>query len=186
MTACPEFDPSSPLQFVINSAVGSLGTDAKREVIETALRNGNCDCTLSRVPRCVMCVHGRCSCATTDCNWHSWACNHKYRYTSRTHPVTQFRAVKAFVDRLGTPALVVPGNHDIPLFDLWARLRIDVPNSVNLLRWDASSIQACCRIERWCFSSDAHAFLLTNVTEIKPARGDCLATPICQWLCRPR
>jgi 3',5'-cyclic AMP phosphodiesterase CpdA len=224
--------------------------------------------------------------------------------TQRARPA-QFRAAKAFIDRLGTPALVVPGNHDIPLFDLWARLRhpyarfiaafgdelepvhsshdlmvvcvnttragrhkhgevsayqIDrvaktlagataaqlrvvvvhqpvavthaedvsnllrghaaalhcwsaagadlvmgghihlpyvkaiqglarplwavqagtalssrmrkgVPNSVNLLRWDASSIQACCRIERWCFGSDAQAFVLTATFEIKPARG---------------
>lgn len=35
----------------------------------------------------------------------------------------QFRAARAFVDRLGAPVLAVPGNHDIPLFDLWARLR---------------------------------------------------------------
>ncbi len=42
--------------------------------------------------------------------------------TQRARPA-QFRAAKAFVDRLGTPVLAVPGNHDIPLFDLWARLR---------------------------------------------------------------
>ena len=34
----------------------------------------------------------------------------------------QFRAARAFMDRLGAPMLVVPGNHDIPLFDLWTRL----------------------------------------------------------------
>ena len=34
----------------------------------------------------------------------------------------QFRAAKAFVDRLGAPVLAVPGNHDIALFDPWARL----------------------------------------------------------------
>lgn len=34
----------------------------------------------------------------------------------------QFRAAKAFVDRLGAPVLAIPGNHDIALFDLWARL----------------------------------------------------------------
>lgn len=39
MTSCPEFDPASPLQFVINAAAGSRDTDAKREVIETALRD---------------------------------------------------------------------------------------------------------------------------------------------------
>lgn len=40
--------------------------------------------------------------------------------TQRARPA-QFRAAKAFVDRLGAPALAVPGNHDIALFDLWAR-----------------------------------------------------------------
>lgn len=35
----------------------------------------------------------------------------------------QFRAARAFCERLGAPLLAIPGNHDIPLFDLWARLR---------------------------------------------------------------
>ena len=34
----------------------------------------------------------------------------------------QFKAARAFVDRLGAPVLAIPGNHDIPLFNLWARL----------------------------------------------------------------
>ncbi len=42
--------------------------------------------------------------------------------TQRARP-PQFRAARAFVDRLGAPLLAIPGNHDIPLFDLWARLR---------------------------------------------------------------
>ena len=37
MTICPEVDPASPLQFVINAAAGSSDADAKREVIEAAL-----------------------------------------------------------------------------------------------------------------------------------------------------
>ncbi len=41
--------------------------------------------------------------------------------TQRARP-EQFRAAKAFVDRLGAPVLAIPGNHDIGLFDLWARL----------------------------------------------------------------
>ncbi len=41
--------------------------------------------------------------------------------TQRARPV-QFRAAKAFADRLGAPLLAIPGNHDIALFDLWARL----------------------------------------------------------------
>jgi 3',5'-cyclic AMP phosphodiesterase CpdA len=40
--------------------------------------------------------------------------------TQRAQPV-QFRAARSFVDRLGTPCVAVPGNHDIPLFDLWTR-----------------------------------------------------------------
>ena len=40
MAVCPEIDPASPLQFVINAAAGSSDADAKREVIETALRAG--------------------------------------------------------------------------------------------------------------------------------------------------
>ena len=36
---------------------------------------------------------------------------------------TQFRAARAFLDRLGVATnLVIPGNHDIPLFALWTRL----------------------------------------------------------------
>ncbi len=42
--------------------------------------------------------------------------------TQRARPA-QFRVARAFTDRLGVPVLAVPGNHDIPLFDLWARLR---------------------------------------------------------------
>jgi 3',5'-cyclic AMP phosphodiesterase CpdA len=42
--------------------------------------------------------------------------------TQRARPA-QFRAARAFADRLGAPLLAVPGNHDIPLFNLWARLR---------------------------------------------------------------
>lgn len=41
--------------------------------------------------------------------------------TQRARPA-QFRAAKAFVDRLGAPVLAIPGNHDIALFNLWARL----------------------------------------------------------------
>jgi 3',5'-cyclic AMP phosphodiesterase CpdA len=33
----------------------------------------------------------------------------------------QFRDARTFVDRLGAPVLAIPGNHDIPLFDLGAR-----------------------------------------------------------------
>jgi 3',5'-cyclic AMP phosphodiesterase CpdA len=42
--------------------------------------------------------------------------------TQRARP-SQFRTARAFVDGLATPALAIPGNHDIPLFDLIARLQ---------------------------------------------------------------
>jgi 3',5'-cyclic AMP phosphodiesterase CpdA len=35
---------------------------------------------------------------------------------------TQFDAARVFVDRLATPVLAIPGNHDVPLFDLLARV----------------------------------------------------------------
>jgi 3',5'-cyclic AMP phosphodiesterase CpdA len=41
--------------------------------------------------------------------------------TQRARP-PQFRAARAFVERLGAPVLAIPGNHDIALFDLWSRL----------------------------------------------------------------
>ena len=41
--------------------------------------------------------------------------------TQRARP-EQFRAARAFVDRLGAPLLAIPGNHDIALFNLWERL----------------------------------------------------------------
>jgi diacylglycerol kinase family enzyme len=40
MAAVPEIDLASPLQFVINAAAGSSDAEAKREVIEAALRAG--------------------------------------------------------------------------------------------------------------------------------------------------
>lgn len=42
--------------------------------------------------------------------------------TQRARP-DQFRKAKTYVERLGAPVLSIPGNHDIALFDLWARLR---------------------------------------------------------------
>lgn len=41
--------------------------------------------------------------------------------TQRARPA-QFAAARAFAQRLGAPVLAVPGNHDIPLLDLWQRL----------------------------------------------------------------
>src|SRR3989440_8090724 len=35
----------------------------------------------------------------------------------------QFREARAFLDRLPRPQVVVPGNHDVPLWDVLARFR---------------------------------------------------------------
>lgn len=35
---------------------------------------------------------------------------------------SQFKAARAFLEKLNTPYVVVPGNHDIPLYNLYARL----------------------------------------------------------------
>jgi 3',5'-cyclic AMP phosphodiesterase CpdA len=42
--------------------------------------------------------------------------------TQRARPA-QFQAARAFMNRLGAPFLAIPGNHDIPLLDVWTRLR---------------------------------------------------------------
>lgn len=41
--------------------------------------------------------------------------------TQRARPA-QFRAARAFIDRLGAPVLAIAGNHDLPLLNGWARL----------------------------------------------------------------
>ena len=51
-----------------------------------------------------------------------------------------------------------------------SRVRTGAPNSVNLLRWEAGSGQARCRMERWCFCSTVSAFVRTDVSDIQPAR----------------
>lgn len=42
--------------------------------------------------------------------------------TQRARPA-QFKLARNLMQRLGAPLLAIPGNHDIPLFNLWARLR---------------------------------------------------------------
>jgi predicted MPP superfamily phosphohydrolase len=41
--------------------------------------------------------------------------------TQRAKPA-QFRQARCFLDQLNFPKLVVPGNHDIPLGNLWLRM----------------------------------------------------------------
>ncbi|MGZ8265598.1 MAG: metallophosphoesterase, partial [Burkholderiales bacterium] len=40
----------------------------------------------------------------------------------------QFRAARAFLDTLPTPQIVVPGNHDIPLYNVFARFLTPLRN----------------------------------------------------------
>jgi 3',5'-cyclic AMP phosphodiesterase CpdA len=40
--------------------------------------------------------------------------------TQRARP-EQFRAARAWVDRMPAPVVVVPGNHDVPLYRVWER-----------------------------------------------------------------
>jgi predicted MPP superfamily phosphohydrolase len=42
--------------------------------------------------------------------------------TQRAKPA-QFQAAQAFMHRLDAPFVAIPGNHDLPLFDVWTRLR---------------------------------------------------------------
>jgi predicted MPP superfamily phosphohydrolase len=42
--------------------------------------------------------------------------------TQRAKPA-QFQAARAFIHRLDAPFVAIPGNHDIPLFDVWTRIR---------------------------------------------------------------
>jgi 3',5'-cyclic AMP phosphodiesterase CpdA len=51
------------------------------------------------------------------------------------------------------------------------RVRKGVPNSVNLLRWDARASKGLCLIEQWDFSATDQVFVRVAVTEIRPARG---------------
>jgi 3',5'-cyclic AMP phosphodiesterase CpdA len=41
--------------------------------------------------------------------------------TQRAKP-EQFRQARAFVDRIPVPTLVVPGNHDVPMYRVWERV----------------------------------------------------------------
>lgn len=72
--------------------------------------------------------------------------------TQRARPA-QFRAAKAFVDRLGSPVS--------------SRVRNGVPNSVNLLRWGADAAPGCCRIEQWDYKANDRAFRLAKVSEVR-------------------
>lgn len=52
-----------------------------------------------------------------------------------------------------------------------SRVRSGLPNSVNLLRWDAASRDGQCLVEQWDFSSVEQAFVQVRCTEVRPSRN---------------
>ena len=48
-----------------------------------------------------------------------WRCAGDLTQRARS---AQFREARAFIDRLEPPVLSVPGNHDVPLYNLWLRV----------------------------------------------------------------
>ena len=56
--------------------------------------------------------------------------------TQRARP-SQFREARAFLDRLKSFQLIVPGNHDVPLYNVVGRFE---GNSFNLLEFENTSL----------------------------------------------
>ena len=51
-----------------------------------------------------------------------------------------------------------------------SRVRPGVPNSVNLLRWDAGAHPGLCLIEQWDYASERRAYKPVKTTRVRPAR----------------
>jgi 3',5'-cyclic AMP phosphodiesterase CpdA len=51
------------------------------------------------------------------------------------------------------------------------RTRAGGPNSVNLLRWDASVLDGACAVERWDYSAADAAFMRADTTRLRPSRS---------------
>ena len=62
--------------------------------------------------------------------------------TQRARPA-QFRAARTFVDRLGLPVLAIPGNHDIPLFDVWTRFCHPYARHISAFGSDLEPVYSC-------------------------------------------
>lgn len=54
----------------------------------------------------------------------------------------QFRAARAFLDRLPAPVIVVPGNHDVPLYNVVARFLYPLANYEHAIRTDLEPLYA--------------------------------------------
>lgn len=50
----------------------------------------------------------------------------------------QFRAAKEFLDKLNSKKIIIPGNHDIPLFNLFMRFLFPLTNYKNIISQDIS------------------------------------------------
>jgi 3',5'-cyclic AMP phosphodiesterase CpdA len=59
--------------------------------------------------------------------------------TQRAKP-SEFAAARAFLDRLDAPALVVPGNHDVPLYDVVRRFARPLHRYRNFITSDLSPV----------------------------------------------
>ena len=56
---------------------------------------------------------------------------------------SQFAAAREFMDRLGAPMLAIPGNHDIPLFNVAARLIWPYANYIKAFGVDLEPLHSC-------------------------------------------
>lgn len=62
--------------------------------------------------------------------------------TQRAKP-SQFKAAREFMDRLGAPMLAIPGNHDIALFNVAARLFWPYANFSRAFGVDLEAVHSC-------------------------------------------
>lgn len=97
------------------------------------------------------------------------------------HAAAQRRWAAAGADLVMGGHIHLPYVMDLPGLarPLWAvqagtavssRVRDDIPNSVNLVRYGRDVSGGRCLIERWDYAAGAQAFARVSVTEIKPGR----------------
>jgi 3',5'-cyclic AMP phosphodiesterase CpdA len=55
--------------------------------------------------------------------------------------VSQFRAARALLDRLPSPVVVTPGNHDVPVYRVWERLATPYRNWKRLISSELNTVQ---------------------------------------------
>jgi 3',5'-cyclic AMP phosphodiesterase CpdA len=72
--------------------------------------------------------------------------------TQRARPA-QFRAARAFMDRLGAPRVAVPGNHDIALFNVMARLFWPYAHYCQAFGADLEPVHSCSNLLVQCVNT---------------------------------